>query len=78
MTRAEFIAEFADVLDVPAEEILPETDLKAIRTWDSVAFLSVMVLIDENFGIVARPETFSKAERFADILSVVENAFSPE
>jgi acyl carrier protein len=75
MTRDEFVDEFAKLLDLPPEEIKPETELSSIETWDSVAYLATLVLIDENLGIRLRPEAISEAVRFEDILKVVESAF---
>jgi acyl carrier protein len=75
VTRDEFIREFAALLDVDPGQLQPGTDLKSIQTWDSVAYLSAMVLIDEQLGIILRPEALSKAATFQDIVQAVEPAF---
>jgi acyl carrier protein len=72
MTREEFTAEFSKILSIDPHEIGPETKLQDILAWDSVAYLNVMVLIDENFGIAVKPEVFSQVECFADILKLLE------
>lgn len=74
MNKDEFTAEFADILDVEPDELKPETELETIETWDSVAYLSAMVLIDEMLGIAVRPEVFSRAKTFGDILAEVDAA----
>lgn len=77
MTRSEFIAEFAAMLELPVESLTPETELGSISTWDSVAYLSSMLLIDEKLGIPVRPEAIAAAGTFGDILAVVAPALQP-
>ena len=71
MTRNEFIAEFAELLGVRAEELRPETEMATIPSWDSVAWLGSLVLIDEKLGTKVRPEELSGARTFQDILEAV-------
>jgi len=74
MNRNEFITAFAEILDVAPDELNPKTELEAIEMWDSVAYLSAMVLIDEEVGITIRPEVLSRAKTFEDILKAVDSA----
>ncbi len=74
MSRDEFTQEFAEMLNLPAGRLCPDTDLTALDEWDSVAYLSAMVLIDEKLGIQVRPDIISKAKTFANILAAVETA----
>ena len=74
MRKNEFIAEFAEILDVAPDALKPETELDTLQMWDSVAYLSAMVLIDEKLGITIRPEVLSHAKTFEDILKAVDSA----
>ena len=74
MNKNEFIAEFAEIVDVAPNELTPETELETLELWDSVAYLSAMVLIDEELGITIRPEVLSRAKTFEDILMAVGSA----
>ena len=76
MTRSEFTEEFANILSVSPEALQPDTEMSSIEEWDSVAYLSAMVLIDDNFGIKIRPEGISSAKTFGDILGAVESVLS--
>lgn len=71
MTTTDFITEIADILGMPAHTLTPETDLTAIPAWDSVAWLSSLVLIDEKLGAAVRPEMVSGARTLQDILQAV-------
>ena len=71
MTREEFIAEFAAVLDVSPAALTPETEMKSLENWDSVAYLTVMVLIDDKLGVAVGPDVISNAQTFGSILDAV-------
>lgn len=76
MTIDEFTNEFALILDLKASDLRPETLLNSIEAWDSVAYLTAMVLIDEKLGITLRPELISRAEKFEDILNAVKSVLN--
>jgi len=71
MTKEQFRAEFAEILDVSPDELGPETILTGFSTWDSVTYLAVMVMIDDKVGITVRPDAIAGAETFNDILNAV-------
>jgi acyl carrier protein len=61
------------MLGIDAAQLLPETDLTALPEWDSVAYLSAMVLIDEKLAIAIRPDLLSTARTFDEILAAVKS-----
>ena len=71
MTRGEFVTEFASILGLSPEALTPETEMGTIETWDSVAYLMAMLLIDEKLGISVPAESLSGARTFAHILEAV-------
>ena len=75
MTREQFIAEFAGLLEIQPEQLTETTRMAELETWDSVAYLSAMVLIDERLGVTVKPEVLSRSESFGDILRAVEDTF---
>ena len=74
MSTEEFTREFADMLCIDPMQLGPETDLTSLPEWDSVAYLSAMVLIDEKLAISIRPDLLSGARTFAEILGAVQPA----
>lgn len=74
MSKDEFTREFAEMLDITADALNPNTDLTALPQWDSVAYLSAMVLIDEKLSIQIPPELLLKAREFGEILAAVQPA----
>jgi acyl carrier protein len=74
MTRADFTREFAEILNANPEDLKPETQMSSFETWDSVAYLSAMILVDEKLSVKTRPDMLSRAQTFGDILSAVGSA----
>jgi acyl carrier protein len=70
----EFTREFAEMLNIDPASLRPNTDLTQLPEWDSVAYLSAMVLIDERLAISIRPDLLSNARSFGEILSAVQHA----
>ena len=71
MTQEDFTREFAEVLNVAPEQLTPETEMDSLAGWDSVTYLATMVLIDEKLSVRIRPDVFSRAKTFRDILAAV-------
>ena len=41
----------ATVLQVPAETIGPETDMDTVPSWDSLRHLTLVLALEEEFGV---------------------------
>jgi acyl carrier protein len=74
MTRAEFTGEFAEMLNIDPTSLVPETELTSLPEWDSVAYLSTLVLIDDKLSFPIRPDAIAAARTFQDILEAVKAA----
>jgi acyl carrier protein len=66
----QFLEEFADMLGVSPAELTPSTQLSSLENWDSVAYLSTMVLLDEKVGVAISPDDLTTARTVQDILKV--------
>jgi acyl carrier protein len=42
---------FADVLDQPDLQLLPESNASTLDGWDSLAHINLVVAIEQNYGI---------------------------
>lgn len=49
MTDQEKLSKIADILEVDEDEITPESVLNDIETWDSVAILSFISIMNDEF-----------------------------
>lgn len=57
----------ADVLNVAPDELTRDRVLNDLEGWDSVAVLSVMVVLGEGLGREIAPEDVVRLKTFGDI-----------
>lgn len=74
MTKEDFTREFSEILSIDPHQLTPDSDLTEIPEWDSVAYLSAMVLIDDKLALTIRPDVLSNAKTFGDIIAAVQSA----
>ena len=61
----------AEILDVEPEDINEKTDLTSMDEWDSLAILSFIVMMGEEFNKVVTGEEIRKMTTIADLLEVM-------
>lgn len=65
---------FAETLEIEGEHNLSSTTVfRELEQWDSLAFLSVIAMIDEEYGIVIEGNDFKKLITLGDLISEIEN-----
>ena len=62
----------ADILDMDADELSPET-LIADLEWDSVTALSYIAMVDEEFGKEVKGADIKKFVTIQDALNLMED-----
>lgn len=72
MTNEKKIELLADILDVEAEELTPETRLVDMEEWDSIAALSFIAMMDEEFSKEFKGADVKKIVTVQDALNVME------
>lgn len=68
MTQDEKITLLADMLEVEANALKPETELTSIDEFDSMAKLSLIVLMDDECGKKLTGEQIREFKTVKDIL----------
>ncbi len=68
MTNEEKIALLEDMLELDNGSLQPETELSSIDEYDSMAKLSLIVLMDDEFGKKLTGEQIVKFTTIGDIL----------
>jgi len=67
----EFLNKLAEILEVGA---VNETDeLKAFPQWDSLAVLSVIAMLDANYGVNLRAADFAPINSVVDLCNLVQS-----
>lgn len=72
MDIKEFIQNFADQLDdTDAEVLTPETEFRELDDWSSLAALSIIAMIYEEYSVSIDNETFKNAKTIQDLFYII-------
>lgn len=72
MTIEEKMGLIAEIVDCDVDELAPETELSTLE-WDSVAILSFIAMMDEEFGKEMKGATIKQFVTVQDALDVMED-----
>lgn len=72
MTREEKIENIADILEVEPDEVQEDMVLEDFETWDSVAVLSVIAMMDEHFGKYPHASEIRSYIKVGDLMKNME------
>ena len=72
MEIKEFIQNFADQLDdTDAEVLTPETEFRQLDDWSSLAALSIIAMVDEEFDVALRGDDVKDSVTVEDLYNRV-------
>lgn len=72
MTNEEKIAILEELMEVDEGTLTPETLLSNIEEWDSVAFLSFIAMMDDEFGKTIKGSVVREQKTVADLMALME------
>lgn len=72
MNREEKLEIIADILEVEPDELEGDMVLEDFETWDSVAVLSVIAMMDEKFGKYPHASEIRQYIRVIDLMNGME------
>ena len=67
----DFLKKLADILEIP--EVKATDELKSFAQWDSLAVLSVIAMLDADYGVNLRAADFATVQSAADLWNLVES-----
>ena len=73
MNVQEFIEKFAEAIDTEATALTAETEFRNLDEWDSVAYISVIAMMDEEYDIQIEMPTFKTLKTLGAIAEYIEN-----
>lgn len=73
MNVQEFIEKFAEAIDVEASELTADTEFRNLEEWDSVAYISVIAMMDEEYDIQIEMPIFKTLKTLGAIAEYIEN-----
>ncbi len=72
MTKEDKLALLEEVMDVEAGSLSPDQELKSLKKWNSMARLSLIVLMDDEFEKTLTSEEVRAFETVGDILDFMD------
>lgn len=72
MDLAKKLALIEEALDVEEGSLTAETSLDNVEEWDSIAMLSLIAMLDEEFGSTITGKELKALKTVADILAYME------
>ena len=68
-----FISLFAEAVELESSaDLTAETVFRELEEWDSLAFLSLIAMIDEEYDVVIEGNDFQKLKTIGDIVGKIE------
>ena len=72
MNTDTFLEQMQETLEFEAELTL-DTKFRELDEWTSLAFLSTIAMIDDEYDVVISANEFKSLETIADIVAAIEN-----
>ena len=74
MEMTKFIQLFAEQFDdVDASTLTPESNFRDIEEWSSLVALSVIAMVDEEYGVLLKGDDIRQSNTIADLYSNVQS-----
>lgn len=67
-----FIEQLKDILEIENVEVNMEDNFRDYENWDSMAALSVIAMIDDEFGVVINGEDFRQLHSVGDLIQAIK------
>ncbi len=72
MNAQEFIEKFAEALDIDVEGLSVDTEFRKLDAYDSLAYLSVIAMLDEEYDTQIEQPVFKTLHKLGDIVNYIE------
>ena len=73
MNLEAFAGQFADAIEVPADQVRPETIFKDLRIWDSLCVLNIIAMADSVYDVAISGDDLNKGRTVLDIFNLVQS-----
>jgi acyl carrier protein len=70
MKKSELLREIEEAIEVPSGSLTGEELLTDIPTWDSLAIIVFIALVDEKLGLMVEGEALANARTMNDVIAL--------
>lgn len=67
MTQEQFLATIADALELDGDTMNITDDFRSYEEWDSLTFLALLTLMNEQYGLQLSIDTFNGIQTWEDL-----------
>lgn len=78
MQIEDFLVELAELLELERAELTSNYQLEENENWDSLALISVIVMIDEHFQLTISNEELRRCAVVGDLLNLINDRLESE
>ncbi len=73
MDTSKFIEQFAEALEIEdASALSVVTEFRNLDEWDSLAYLNIIAMLDEEYDLQIENAVFKKLATIGDIITYIE------
>lgn len=74
MDTKKFIESFKDAVEIEDRDLALTDKFREYPEWNSLAFLSVIAMIDDEYDVIIEGKDFKTLETLQDIVDVIEKS----
>ncbi|MFW9596492.1 MAG: phosphopantetheine-binding protein [Paludibacter sp.] len=67
-----FLEKFREILEISDRELLPGDIFREYEEWNSLVFLSLIAMVDEEFDVLIEGKDFKLLKTNADIINAIK------
>ena len=67
-----FLSHVKEVLEIEDKEIGVDDEFRSYEEWSSLAFLSMIAMIDEEYGVIIDGNTFRTLKTWKDVIAAIQ------
>lgn len=72
MDTQTFLKQMKEILGVDDRELSMDDEFKSFDEWDSLAYLSAIAMIDEEYGVTLKGDDLRSAVTIGDLFNTVK------
>jgi acyl carrier protein len=71
--RITFLHHFKEVLEIQDKEVTLSEPFRELDSWDSLALLSVIAMIDDEYDVIIKGNQFKELKTLEEVIQYIEN-----
>lgn len=72
MTKKELIEMLEEIVEAEPNTLTGEERLEDLQSWDSLAVVNFIAVVDENFGLTLEPKKIMESETINQLISLLD------